>query len=84
MGNLKKKIGILKEIKKIIPDLVHLRESDPLPPSLHEVTFFNPINNANDYVAKISEVQEDQNLNLDLSITPLKTFLLSIKNFSQT
>jgi len=41
--------------EKAIPDSIHVQESDP--PSLHEVTSSNPINNSNEFVAEISEVQ---------------------------
>jgi len=40
--------------EKVIPDSIHVQESGP--PSLHEVTSSNPINNSNEFVAEILEV----------------------------
>lgn len=67
-GKFGKNLVYLTREKKVIPNFVHVQEFDPLPPPLHEVTLFNPINNSNDYVVEISEVHEDQNLDLDLPI----------------
>ena len=52
--------------EKAIPDSIHGQESDP--PSLHEVTSSNPINNSNEFVAEISEVQMNQNLHLPIAL----------------
>ncbi|KAJ1422388.1 Retrovirus-related Pol polyprotein from transposon TNT 1-94 [Sesbania bispinosa] len=67
-GKFGKNLVYLRK-EQAIPDSVRVQESDP--PSLHEVTSFNPLNsnNSNEFVAEISEVQVDPNLyNLDLPI----------------